>query len=99
MLTYNESKGSGTRVSTSIPGTVQQMLPMSCRNDFLPIPGTKRVKYLEENAKAVDYTLNKDEEASIRSAIEAAGGSKGSRYPANMMARLFGDSPEVSAAA
>ena len=67
--------------------------------DFIPIPGTKRIKYLEDNAKAVDFPLSKEEEASIRKAIESVGGSKGARYPPAMMARLFGDSPEVSAKA
>ncbi|KAK3718659.1 hypothetical protein LTR37_004876 [Vermiconidia calcicola] len=65
--------------------------------DFIPIPGTKRTKYLEENVKAVDYALSKEEETSIRKAIESVGGSKGSRYPASMMARLFGDSPPLEA--
>lgn len=55
--------------------------------DFIPIPGTKRVKYLEENVKAVEVELSKDEEAEIRKAIESVGGSKGDRYPASMMSR------------
>lgn len=63
--------------------------------DFIPIPGTKRVKYLEENVKAVEVSLSKEEEAEIRKAIESVGGSKGDRYPASMMSRLFGDSPEL----
>ena len=29
--------------------------------DIIPIPGTKRIKYLEENAKAIDVTLSKDD--------------------------------------
>ena len=29
--------------------------------DMIPIPGTKRIKYLEENAKAVDIKLTKDD--------------------------------------
>ena len=69
------------------------------REDFIPIPGTKRINYLEDNAKAVDFPLSKEEEANIRKAIESVGGSKGERYPASMMSRLFGDSPEVSAKA
>ena len=67
------------------------------REDFIPIPGTKRVKYLEDNAGAVDVHLSKEEEAEIRKAIESVGGSKGERYPPNMMSRLFGDSPEQKA--
>ena len=67
--------------------------------DILPIPGTKRVKYLEENAEAVEVKLSKDEVAEIRKEIESVGGGKGDRYPAAMMSRLFGDSPEVSTSA
>ncbi|WPG97996.1 Hypothetical protein R9X50_00077900 [Acrodontium crateriforme] len=63
--------------------------------DVIAIPGTKRVKYLEENAKAVQVHLSKDDEAEIRQAIESVGGSKGERYPAAMMSKCFGDSPEV----
>ena len=29
--------------------------------DIIPIPGTKRIKYLEENAAAVDIDLTKDD--------------------------------------
>lgn len=65
--------------------------------DFIPIPGTKRIKYLEENAKAAEVTLSKEEEAEIRKAIESVGGSKGARYPPAMMSRLFGDSAEPKA--
>ncbi|VUC28420.1 unnamed protein product [Clonostachys rosea] len=65
--------------------------------DFFPIPGTKRVKYLEENAKGATVKLSKEEEQAIRAAVESAGGSKGDRYPPAMMAKLFGDSPELPA--
>ncbi|KAK5144196.1 hypothetical protein LTR32_003837 [Rachicladosporium monterosium] len=63
-------------------------------DDFLPIPGTKRVKYLLENAEATNIKLSKEEEANIRKAIDSVGGTKGERYPAAMMAKCFGDSPE-----
>lgn len=43
--------------------------------------------------------LSKEEEQEFRKAVESVGGSKGARYPPAMMARCFGDSPEISAAA
>jgi hypothetical protein len=55
------------------------------------------VKYLEENAKAATVQLSKEEEQAIRAAVESVGGSKGDRYPPAMMAKLFGDSPELPA--
>lgn len=64
--------------------------------DFLPIPGTKRTKYLDENAAAVKVTLSKDEEAEIRKAIDSCGGGKGARYPPAMLAKCFGDSVELN---
>jgi aryl-alcohol dehydrogenase-like predicted oxidoreductase len=63
--------------------------------DFIPIPGTKRVKYLEENAKASDVKLSEAEVQEIRDEIEKVGGGKGDRYPPAMMHRCFGDSPEL----
>ena len=46
----------------------------------VPIPGTKRVAYLEENAAAVDIELTEDD---LRALDEAApaGAAVGDRYP------------------
>jgi aryl-alcohol dehydrogenase-like predicted oxidoreductase len=48
--------------------------------DIVPIPGTKRVRYLEENAAAVDIDLSPEE---LRGLDEAApsGSTAGDRYP------------------
>jgi aryl-alcohol dehydrogenase-like predicted oxidoreductase len=48
-------------------------------NDIVPIPGTKRVKYLEENAGATNVTLSADELAEINS-IAPKGATAGDRY-------------------
>ena len=47
-------------------------------NDIVPIPGTKRIKYLEENIKAVDVKLTDDELKEIESVIpmEEVAGSR-----------------------
>lgn len=63
--------------------------------DFIPIPGTKRIKYLEENAAAVNVKLTKEDDVKIRQTIESVGGCKGERYAAAMIAACFGDSPEL----
>jgi aryl-alcohol dehydrogenase-like predicted oxidoreductase len=65
--------------------------------DVIPIPGTKRVKYLEENAAASSIMFSSEDQQRIRRAIESVGGSKGERYPPVLMARCFGDTPELSA--
>ncbi|KAH8660314.1 aldo-keto reductase [Xylariales sp. PMI_506] len=77
------------------PGQLSLAWVLAQGDDFIPIPGTKRVKYLEENIKAVEVTLTPEEESEIRKTIDSVGGSKGERYPLAMMARLFGDSPEL----
>ncbi|KAK3117197.1 hypothetical protein LTR53_001701 [Teratosphaeriaceae sp. CCFEE 6253] len=65
-------------------------------DDFIPIPGTKRVKYLEENIAAVNVKLSKAEESDIRKAIDSVGGSKGERYPPAMMSKCFGESDPIT---
>ena len=50
-------------------------------NDIVPIPGTKRRRYLEENIGALDVHLAPDELAEI-DAILPAGAAAGSRYSA-----------------
>jgi aryl-alcohol dehydrogenase-like predicted oxidoreductase len=47
--------------------------------DVVPIPGTKRVRYLEENVAAVDIELTADQLAAIETAVPA-GSVAGDRY-------------------
>lgn len=62
--------------------------------DVIPIPGTKKIKYLEENAGALDVTLSAEEEKTIRALIEKVEVA-GARYPEGMGSALFADSPEL----
>ena len=53
-------------------------------DDVVPIPGTKRVRYVEENAEAADIELTEDQLARIDEAVPV-GASQGERYaPAGM---------------
>jgi aryl-alcohol dehydrogenase-like predicted oxidoreductase len=56
-------------------------------DDIVPIPGTKRVKYLEENAAAVDIQLTRDDLDRIDE-VAPAGAFAGDRYTAAAMARV-----------
>jgi aryl-alcohol dehydrogenase-like predicted oxidoreductase len=58
---------------------------MAQGNDIVPIPGTKRRKYLEENVGAVDIRLTKKDLSRIDEVfpLDAAAGK---RYPDHMMA-------------
>lgn len=76
------------------PGQLSLAWVMAQGDDFIPIPGTKKVKYLEENAEAAQITLSEEEEREIRAEIEKVGGGKGERYPPAMLQACFGDSPE-----
>ena len=49
-------------------------------DDIVPIPGTKRMRYLEENAEAVYVELTADDLAEIDEAFPA-GAAAGERYP------------------
>ena len=53
---------------------------MAQGDDIIPIPGTKRVKYFDENMGALKIQLTKEEEAEVRKAVEAAE-THGARYP------------------
>jgi aryl-alcohol dehydrogenase-like predicted oxidoreductase len=53
-------------------------------NDIVPIPGTKRRKYLEENAAALGVKLTPDELARINEVLPP-GSAAGARYPETMM--------------
>jgi aryl-alcohol dehydrogenase-like predicted oxidoreductase len=48
-------------------------------DDVVPIPGTKRVKYLEENVAAADVELSDDDLAAIDEAVPV-GSTSGERY-------------------
>lgn len=55
--------------------------------DIVPIPGTKRVKYIEQNAAAADIILSQEELAAIEDVFPKDAAS-GLRYPEAMMATV-----------
>jgi aryl-alcohol dehydrogenase-like predicted oxidoreductase len=57
--------------------------------DIVPIPGTKRRKYLEENAAAVDLKLTADELRRLNE-VFPSGAAAGLRYPEHMMSLING---------
>jgi aryl-alcohol dehydrogenase-like predicted oxidoreductase len=69
------------------PGQVALAWLLAKGNDIVPIPGTKRVKYLEENLAAVDINLTT---AQIKLLDEALAPSKisGPRYNPTVMATI-----------
>jgi len=57
--------------------------------DIVPIPGTKRRKYLEENAAAVDVKLTSEDLRRLRE-VFPAGAAAGLRYPEHLMNMVNG---------
>jgi aryl-alcohol dehydrogenase-like predicted oxidoreductase len=57
--------------------------------DIVPIPGTKRIKYLEQNAAAADIILSQEELAAIED-VFPKDAAAGLRYPEAMMKSVNG---------
>jgi len=62
------------------PGQLAIAWVLAQGDDIVPIPGTKRVKYLEQNAAAVDVELGEDDLQRIEAAFPK-GATAGDRYP------------------
>jgi len=60
---------------------------MAQGDDIVPIPGTKRRKFLEENMVAVQVVISETELAEIAEALPM-GSASGERYPTSMMTTI-----------
>jgi aryl-alcohol dehydrogenase-like predicted oxidoreductase len=69
------------------PGQLALAWVLAQGNDIIPIPGTKRRPFLEENIGATDVTLTPDELAEINRILPPAA-FLGDRYPAEGMRAL-----------
>lgn len=52
---------------------------MAQGDDFIPIPGTKKVKYLEQNMGALEIEIGEEEDRVIRETLGELGGASGER--------------------
>jgi len=66
------------------PGQLALAWVLAQGEDIVPIPGTKRRRYLEENAAASEIELTADDLARINE-IAPQGAAAGTRYPEAMM--------------
>jgi len=69
------------------PGQLALAWVLAQGGDIIPIPGTKRRAYLDENLGALDVVLTPSELAQIESLVPK-GAAAGLRYPAAMMGAL-----------
>jgi aryl-alcohol dehydrogenase-like predicted oxidoreductase len=75
------------KVKGCTPGQLALAWVLAHGDDIVPIPGTKRRAYLEENVKALSVTLSADERARLDRALPP-GAAAGTRYPPAAMAAL-----------
>lgn len=76
------------------PGQLTLAWLMAQGDDIVPIPGTKKIKYLEENFGAMDVKLTEEEKKEIRTAVENTE-VHGQRYPEGMQSLCFADTPAL----
>jgi aryl-alcohol dehydrogenase-like predicted oxidoreductase len=69
------------------PGQLALAWVLAQGNDIVPIPGTKRRAYLEENVAALDITLTPSDLEQISRAVPK-GAAAGDRYPSRAMAAV-----------
>ena len=74
------------RYKRATPAQIALAWLLAKGDDIIPIPGTKRVRYLEQNAGAADITLSKAE-MDVLSGLPAPSGA---RYNEAMMANIGG---------
>ncbi|KAF9057099.1 NADP-dependent oxidoreductase domain-containing protein [Panaeolus papilionaceus] len=77
------------------PGQVTLAWLLGQGNDIIPIPGTKRIKYLKENLDALKIKLIAEEVQQVRSIAENADAHSGDRYPPGSMELLFANTPPL----
>jgi aryl-alcohol dehydrogenase-like predicted oxidoreductase len=69
------------------PGQLALAWVLAQGNDIIPIPGTKRRTYLEENVAAMEVKIGADQLAEL-DAVFPPGAAAGDRYPTSMMRLL-----------
>jgi aryl-alcohol dehydrogenase-like predicted oxidoreductase len=79
LKTMGEAKG-------ATPAQMALAWVLAQGNDMVPIPGTKRRKYLEENIRATDVVLTAEDLTALDKAAPA-GSTAGARYAATSFAR------------
>lgn len=78
------------------PSTTTLAWLLAQDKSVIPIPGTRSVKYLQENMAACKLELKPEEVEEVRKiAVRAEENVKGDRYPAGFIETLFVDTPEL----
>ncbi|KAG0697585.1 Aldo keto reductase [Suillus ampliporus] len=75
------------------PGQVALAWLLAQGDDVIPIPGTKNIKYLEENLQAIKVSLSPESVQEVRVMAEKADGVLGDRYAPGSMKSLYAENP------
>jgi len=70
------------------PGQVALAWLLAQGEDIVPIPGTKRAARVDENVKALDVKLTRDEAAKLSAAVPP-GAAAGTRYPEGALKAVY----------
>ncbi|KAF7334644.1 Aldo-ket-red domain-containing protein [Mycena venus] len=89
-------KSIGTKYGGATAGQVALAWLLAQGDDVIPIPGTKKIKYLEENIAAGKLTLSAEDVQAVRDVAAKADAAQGDRYPAAMLAQMFIDTPALT---
>ncbi|KAJ7271577.1 NADP-dependent oxidoreductase domain-containing protein [Mycena rebaudengoi] len=85
----------GAKYNGASGGQVALAWLLAQGDDIIPIPGTKKIKYLEENIRAGDLQLSAEDVQAVRDVAAKADAAQGERYPAAMVAQMFVETPAL----
>ncbi|KAK6988628.1 Aldo/keto reductase [Favolaschia claudopus] len=93
----DDLKAIGAKYNNATAGQVTLAWLLAQGDDIIPIPGTKKIKYLEENFGATRLQLSAEDIAAIRQLAEKADKAlPGLRYPESMAGALFQDTAPLA---
>ncbi|KAK1218248.1 Aldo-keto reductase str7 [Marasmius sp. AFHP31] len=78
------------------PGQVTLAWILAQGDDIVVIPGTKKIKYVEENMGAAKVKLSNNEKSQIRKLAEEADAIPGNRYPEGAFEMVYVESPPLA---
>ncbi|KAJ7916084.1 NADP-dependent oxidoreductase domain-containing protein [Mycena leptocephala] len=89
-------KALGAKYGGATGGQIALAWLLALGDDIIPIPGTKKIKYLEENIAAGALTLSAGDVQAVRDVANKADAAHGDRYPEVMMAQMFVETPALT---
>ncbi|KAJ6518185.1 NADP-dependent oxidoreductase domain-containing protein [Mycena vitilis] len=89
-------KAIGAKYNNATAGQVALAWLLAQGDDIIPIPGTKKIKYLAENFASAKLTLSAEDVQAVRDIAAEADTSQGDRYPAGMQEMLFVDTSALA---